>query len=261
MKKIIIGLLAIIIIYLVFTKDTPITNQEISLQNNSIHQGELILINKDYKLEQDPINLVHIPTDLASNVLVDSDYLLESDLIQPLQRMFEVAAQDGVDHFIINSAYRSGKLQQQLFEKNGADYALPSGYSEHQTGLALDIGSTTGTMDQTTEGKWLAKHAAEFGFILRYPENKVDVTGISFEPWHFRYVGLPHSVMMQEKDLALEEYMDFLKDKKDYTMKIDGVTYFVQYEQQAASTKIPNAQSFRVSGDNINGFIITSIIE
>lgn len=220
MKKIIISLLIIIFCYQFFINDSPALKQEISLHDQSVYNGDLILINKETKLQQDPTNLTSIPENFAKNILVDSEYRVQQDLFEPLQRMFEAAQEDGIHHFKINSAYRSGKLQQQLYEKNGADYALPSGYSEHQTGLSIDIGSTQGTMDKTMEGEWLAEHATDFGFVLRYPENKVDITGIAFEPWHFRYVGLPHSVIMKKEDLTLEEYIEFLKEKKNTQRKL-----------------------------------------
>lgn len=260
MKKIIIAALTILLGYQFFLKDSPALEQEIPLHDQSIYNGELILINKGTKLQQDPTNLTMIPTALANNVLVDSEYWVAQDILEPLRRMFNAAESDGIHHFKINSAYRSGKLQQQLYEENGGDYALPSGYSEHQTGLSVDIGSTQGTMENANEGKWLAKHAVDFGFILRYPANKVNVTGIAFEPWHFRYVGLPHSVIMQQKDLALEEYIKFLKQEKKYTKKFNGVNYFVQYVEKNDVIKIPDTNNFDISGDNQNGFIVTSVV-
>lgn len=244
------------------TSLSPELNQEISLHGKSLYSGDLVLINKERKLHQDPTNLTTIPENFSQNVLIDSDYKVQQNLIGPLKRMFEAAQEDGVQHFKINSAYRSGVFQQQLYEKKGAAYALPPGYSEHQTGLSIDIGSTQGTMDKAIEGEWLAKHAAEFGFILRYPQNKADITGISFEPWHFRYVGLPHSVIMKQKNLSLEEYIAFLKDRKRYSAKVEGVNYFIQYVgKNTDQTKIPNTTKFEVSGDNLDGFIITSVID
>ena len=264
MKKLILAIILAVIGYqFLFNKEikAPDLPQQISLEQHAISQGDLILVNREVKLQQDPINLAQIPIDIASNVIVDSKFLLENQAMKPLKQLFEAAQQDGMQHFIINSAYRSGKLQQQLFEENGEAFALPSGYSEHQTGLAIDIGSTEGKMENVAEGKWLEENAHQFGFILRYPKNKVDVTGISYEPWHFRYVGLPHSVTMQEKELALEEYIDFLKKEQSYTTKVKGTTYFVQYTDRRKKVNIPNTANFKVSGDNENGYIITSIIE
>ncbi|RIJ62825.1 M15 family metallopeptidase [Rummeliibacillus sp. POC4] len=261
MKKIIIALMIILFCYQFFINDSPKLNQEISLQDKSPYNGDLILINKDFKLQQEPTNLTIIPKDLTENVLIDLEYKVQQSLIEPLKQMFEAAQEDDIQHFKINSAYRSGKLQQQLYEQKGAEYALPSGSSEHQTGLSIDIGSTQGTMDKTMEGKWLEEHATDYGFILRYPENKVDITGIAFEPWHFRYVGLPHSIIMKQKDMSLEEYIKFLEDEKDYTAKVNGVKYYVQYVENTNQAKIPDSTKHEVSGDNLNGFIITSILK
>ncbi|MCH7321473.1 M15 family metallopeptidase [Solibacillus sp. MA9] len=264
MKKLLFAIIIAVIGYQFFTKEqvaAPDLPQTIPLETFAISSGDLVLVNRDTQLQQDPTNLAQIPTDIAANVVVDSKFMLENQVMQPLQQLFEAAQQDDIHHFIINSAYRSGQLQQQLFEENGAAYALPSGFSEHQTGLSLDIGSTAGKMENTAEGKWLEQNAPKFGFILRYPKHKVDVTDINYEPWHFRYVGLPHSVTMQEKDFALEEYISYLKKEQSYTTKVNDTTYFVQYTTNSTTVNIPNTSIFNVSGDNQNGYIITSIIE
>ncbi len=104
----------------------------------------------------------------------------------------------------------------------GADYALPAGYSEHNSGLSLDIGSGLTQMDRAPEGKWIEKNAWKYGFILRYPSDKTDVTGIQYEPWHIRYAGLPHSTIMQKMNLALEEYLDYLKEEESISASIEG---------------------------------------
>lgn len=85
----------------------------------------------------------------------------------------------------------------------GADYALPAGHSEHNLGLALDVGSTQMKMDKAPEGEWIEENSWKYGFILRYPLDKTDVTGIQYEPWHIRYVGLPHSAIIREMNLDL----------------------------------------------------------
>ena len=90
----------------------------------------------------------------------------------------------------------------------------PPGASEHQLGLALDV-SINGKLEEefgdTPEGKWIRDNCHNFGFILRYPANKTKITGISYEPWHLRYVGQPHASIMFEMDFTLEEYLEFLR--------------------------------------------------
>ncbi|MCP1144856.1 M15 family metallopeptidase [Lysinibacillus endophyticus] len=259
MKKIIISTFILISSYFFFYEDSSSTiENEFSIQvnSNSIHNGNLIVVNKDTKLQHDPTNLTVIPKNFANNVLIDSDYYIEEGILEPLRQMFQAAESDGIYHFRINSAYRDEQLQAQLYEENGSDYAQPAGFSEHQTGLAVDIGSTQGTMDTATEAAWLAEHAAEFGFILRYPAHKIHITGISFEPWHYRYVGLPHSIIMKEKDLTLEEYITLLKQKKEYSQEVNGVNYFIQYEEELVN---PETNYFDISGDNQNGYIVTTV--
>ncbi|MBU5494611.1 D-alanyl-D-alanine carboxypeptidase family protein, partial [Enterococcus sp. S177_ASV_20] len=108
---------------------------------------------------------------------------------------------------IINSGYRDFDEQSVLYQEMGAEYALPAGYSEHNSGLSLDVGSSLTKMERAPEGKWIEENAWKYGFILRYPEDKTELTGIQYEPWHIRYVGLPHSAIMKEKNFVLEEYM------------------------------------------------------
>ena len=86
----------------------------------------------------------------------------------------------------------------------------------------MDIGSTQQSIDRSPEGKWLKEHAWAHGFILRYPQDKTEITGIQYEPWHFRYVGQPHSMIMKELNLTLEEYLDYLKDQSSYRTTVEG---------------------------------------
>lgn len=264
MKKIIFILIFAVIGFQFFATEqvgAPDLPQQLSLASYSVSNGDLVLVNRDIALQNEPGNLAPIPADIAKNVIVNSEYFLEEQAIAPLQQLFEAAAEDGIEHFIINSAYRSGKLQKQLFEQIGADYALPAGYSEHQTGLSIDIGSTVGKMENVAEGKWMEEHAAEFGYILRYPKHKVDITGIEYEPWHFRYIGLPHSVVMKQHDFVFEEYIAYLKEKQFYKLKLDDTTYFVHYTDNKTSVNTLESTNVKVSGDNVGGYIITSVLE
>lgn len=259
MKKTIVVLLTCFIVYQLYVSRTPALTQSISLKEVSVHQGDLVLINKQTKIQQDPRNLSAVAKQV-SETSVEPDVLLEDHVATALHRMMQRAKKVGIDHFRINSAYRSGKLQQALYEEYGADFALPAGHSEHQTGLSVDIGSTRGKMKQSKEGRWLAKHAHQFGFIIRYPKGKESVTGISFEPWHIRYVGLPHSTKMYEENWVLEEYLNYLKQEHTYQIQTAGHTYFVQYTKHHA-LKIPDTPVFDVSGTNTKGFIVTSRLQ
>jgi D-alanyl-D-alanine dipeptidase/carboxypeptidase len=121
--------------------------------------------------------------------------------------------------------YRTEKEQRRLWEyslkENGLAYtkqfvALP-GCSEHQLGLAIDVGLANENNDPicprfhgSSAAELFLQHMMDFGFILRYPEDKQEITGISYEPWHFRYVGLPHSQIISTQKWTLEEYHHYL---------------------------------------------------
>jgi len=155
-------------------------------------------------------------------------------IIPELQQMMQAAKKDGVS-LVIRSPYRDYERQIYLFNRKVKAYmkkkmsyleayrttaqavTIP-GASEHQVGLALDITSDTYTtltegFSETEAGKWLAQHSYEYGFILRYPDGKEDITGISFEPWHFRYVGKTAAKYMFDNDLTLEEFTVKLNDQ------------------------------------------------
>ena len=124
------------------------------------------------------------------------------------------AAADGLSVYPI-SAYRSYEYQAELYNRYAARdgreeadrYSARPGHSEHQTGLAVDVNSLAYSFADTPEGIWLAAHCAEYGFILRYPEGKEEITGYRYEPWHIRYLGKETARAVTESGLTLEEYL------------------------------------------------------
>lgn len=232
--------------------------------SKEVHKGDLLLVNKEYAVHEDGImkDIVNLGEqgDLTDGiVLLDRNTYLSKRVAKKFKIMIKDAADDGVNRFVISSGYRDLEKQEQLYKEHGADYALPAGYSEHNLGLSLDIGSTEKEMKNAEEGKWLQKNAWKYGFILRYPSNKTGVTGIQYEPWHFRYVGLPHSVIMYENDWVLEEYLDGLKNKGHISVDIENKQYDVSYypaSKQAIEIEV--GHEYDISGDNIGGIIVTN---
>lgn len=240
------------------------SDHTVEVGNDQIYQGDLLLVNKDHPVHAagvtpDVVNLFQNKELVQGYGLLDNTIQLSQGVAQQFRTMIEAAGRDGVRHFLISSGYRNEEDQNRLYEDKGADYALPAGYSEHNLGLSLDIGSSEKAMDQADEGKWLKKNASTYGFILRYPKDKSDITGIQYEPWHYRYVGLPHSVIMQEKNFTLEQYLDFLKAQKTYTTSINHKEYEVSYYPIVNNTMIlvPKDREYEVSGNNIDGVIMT----
>lgn len=161
-----------------------------------------------------PVN----PQDFEPGDLVEVpvEYTNEPELRQvasdAVVAMFDAAFAEAGLELASNSAYRSYSAQENVYDGDDATTARP-GFSEHQTGLSIDIGPSSGecSLDvcfaDTPEGIWLRDNAHRFGFILRYPADKTDITGYTFEPWHFRYVGTDLANEMRETGITtLEEF-------------------------------------------------------
>ena len=115
----------------------------------------------------------------------------------------------------MSSAFRSYDYQNTLYNnyvswygKEQADtFSARAGYSEHQTGLAIDVNTIDDSFAYTPEAVWLAQHAHEYGFIIRYPKGKESITGYQYEPWHIRYLGIETATAVYNSGLTLEEYL------------------------------------------------------
>nr|WP_063856920.1 D-Ala-D-Ala carboxypeptidase VanY-Pt [Paenibacillus thiaminolyticus]ACV60627.1 D,D-carboxypeptidase [Paenibacillus thiaminolyticus] len=245
-------------------RGTSESTQTKTITNEQIYQGNLLLFNSKYPVRQesvksDIVNLSKHNELINGYGLLDTNIYMSKGIAQKFSEMVNDALKEGVSHFIINSGYRDFDEQSVLYQEMGADYALPAGYSEHNSGLSLDVGSSLTKMERAPEGKWLKENAWKYGFILRYPKDKTDVTGIQYEPWHIRYVGFPHSAIMKEKNFALEEYMDFLKEQKSITTTIDHQVYKIFYYPISQNTTIhvPANGQYEISGNNMDGVIVT----
>lgn len=132
-----------------------------------------------------------------------------------LSEMFQAAKAEGISLEVI-SGYRSYSRQNTLYNnyvaRDGAaaadTYSARPGYSEHQTGLAFDLNSLEESFGETKEGIWLREHCWEYGFIIRYPKEKEEITGYVYEPWHVRYLGKDTAKSVFESGLCLEEYLN-----------------------------------------------------
>ncbi|MBT2760195.1 M15 family metallopeptidase [Paenibacillus sp. ISL-20] len=243
----------------------PSAAQTIRVTDEQVTRGDLVLVNKDHPLDpgavpKDIVTLFENKDLMHGYVVLDNTIRLSRSVAEKFGDMVEAAGEDGVNRFMISSGYRDEGEQEQLYREKGSDYALPPGYSEHNLGLSMDIGSTQQSIDRSPEGKWLKEHAWAHGFILRYPEDKTEITGIQYEPWHFRYVGQPHSMIMKELNLTLEEYLDYLKEQSSYTTTVEGKEYEIKYvpvTSKDMEIEIPAGSEYEISGNNIDGIIVT----
>lgn len=238
--------------------------KKVEIPVEQIYQGNLLLVNSNYpvhnkSIKSDSINLYARDELVKGYRLFNSEIYLSEDIASKFSDMVLDAGKDGVSSFLITSGFRGFDEQTKLYEEMGSNRALPAGYSEHNLGLSLDVGSTQGKMEVAPEGEWIAENAWKYGFTLRYPKGKTDITGIMNEPWHIRYVGLPHSVIMKEKNFVLEEYLDYLKEEKYISPTINGQKYEVFYYPVTENTTInvPANLRYEVSGNNMDGVIVT----
>ncbi len=144
----------------------------------------------------------------------------QAEMREALDNLIAGAAEDGIELRII-SEHRTYQYQEEVFNRyidsmgleGAATISAWPGASEHQTGLAVDLGASDGLCDldtcfeSTEEGKWLKENAHDYGFILRYPQGKRSITGYNYEPWHFRYIGVEPAVEIYNEDITLEEYL------------------------------------------------------
>lgn len=178
----------------------------------------LVLVNKLHAVSKNykPTDMVAIKGSYTTNQGLE----MKADAYKAFKKMRKAAKADGI-RFKICSAYRTYSTQKWLYNnylntmgKKLRDIrsAYP-GRSEHHTGYAIDLvtKSTGWTLTQdfakTSEGKWINKHCAEYGFIIRYPKGKTDITGYDYEPWHLRYVGVDAAEEITEQGITLEEYL------------------------------------------------------
>lgn len=186
--------------------------------NVDIEDWKMLLVNRDYILPDD------FEVELAPCITDDPDSLKLDYRVAPhYSAMYKAALEDGVELVPI-SGYRSVDRQKRNFENKidkylnqgygkieatqmAATIILPPGTSEHNAGLAMDICSLEQDFEETKEFRWLCENAADYGFILRYPEDKQDVTKIIYEPWHWRYVGVETAKAMKASGQCFEEYM------------------------------------------------------
>ncbi|MCR2821330.1 M15 family metallopeptidase [Lederbergia panacisoli] len=244
------------------SKDTS----HITIEKEHVYYGNLLLVGldnpvQDIGVQRDVIYLSGHPDYIQEYQLLDPAIMLSEMVAERFSAMVNAAKKDHVNHFMINSGFRSFEEQNQLYEEMGPAYALPAGFSEHNLGLALDIGSTLNKMEDAEEGKWLEKNSWKYGFILRYPKDKTAITGIQYEPWHFRYVGLPHSAIMFKKNYTLEQYLDYVKKKKSFSLRYEGKKYYISYYdfKGKPSIKAAVSRNYEISGDNKSGIIVTGV--
>ena len=175
------------------------------------YRGSILLVNESHRLSEDyvPEGLVNLYEQRHSFRLASTEIYLTRETYEAAERMFHAAEEANVNGFIITSGYRSYARQGEVYADSEPGKAQQPGASEHQTGLAFDVTAETNSgFESTPQYAWLMQNAHLYGFIQRYPANKADITGISYEPWHYRYVGVEAATRIHEQGITLEEFVE-----------------------------------------------------
>lgn len=243
---------------------------KITLYEKDIYSGSLILVN-----EYHPIKRVGVEN-LIPVTIEYPDILLESRTATMLSYLIKASRCES--DIVPVSGYRSYNEQVRIYEdsiiENGIDFtrkyvALPN-HSEHQTGMAIDLSKKEEEIDfirpnlpYTGVFRIFRGDASKYGFIERYQEGKESITNIAHEPWHFRYVGYPHSKVIYEHELSLEEYIDMLKGYsydsplivEDNNQKVH--IFYIKLSDDSITFSLPKDSIYQISGNNVDGFVVT----
>ncbi|MBE6600538.1 MAG: D-alanyl-D-alanine carboxypeptidase family protein [Ruminococcaceae bacterium] len=259
----------------------PVKYIEESYSSDDVHKGDLILVKEGYKYSfPSDDDIVQILANKNSSYIVrNGNQTLDANTLEQFNKfMIALEADTGFSDVQIYNGYRSYETQRDKYE--GYEDEVKAGYSEHHTGTAFDINIYVSAnyfkklTDNPEVYNYIISNAHKYGFIDRYPDAKKDITGVEHDftmketsrPTHLRYVGYAHAYYMSQNDLCLEEYLDELRTNYSYEGKHlnfvgdNGNTYEVYYVASSAEqTKVPvpTNYDYTVSGDNMNGFIVT----
>lgn len=216
----------------------PVSSSSSSSSASSEPQPQKIDPNDDWRLML--VNADHLLPEgyTFEKAIIEDNFTFDARAAQALTEMLEAGRAAGYSLRIV-STYRTVERSDYLYTSKISEYqalgyseedaaveaarwVAPPRQSEHNAGLAIDVvsrdydqvyGDLMHEFEDFPAFTWLSEHCVEFGFILRYPEDKQEITGITYEPWHYRYVGVEHAQKMQELDLCLEEYWDYLLEQ------------------------------------------------
>ena len=243
-----------------YAKQTLLTRQvPVNEINNTRH---LELINHNFPITQEPHK--NSLTTTYPQVASSSDsMLLNIAALDALTEMLRDAQQNApFETLCLTSGYRDLQKQISLYEQAvDKSYVQQPNHSEHQSGLAADIWVMEVEGDdisQTQTGQWLKENSWQYGYILRYAQDKTNITKISAESWHFRYIGKPHAWFSWKNNLCFEEYISHLKETGGYRATYNGITYTVLYVlPNDGIVNVPDHANYSISSDNTGGYLIT----
>jgi len=238
----------------ILVTETEVTGKEYSLTELQAMEQvrfnqSLMLINTDYMLPEDFV--------AETEEYRDSGVNMNSCITEAYGELSDAVKEIIGDNLFVSSGIRDKEHQQKLYEEQPDTATIP-GASEHETGLCMDVYVACYAGDSflnSKAGKFVNEHCDEYGFIIRYPSYGEEETGIRFEPWHIRYVGFPHSEIIYNNSLTLEEYIFSLKE--DVCYEAEGYLILRQKEKEGKLQIPADCKEYVVSPDNTGCYIIT----
>lgn len=243
------------------TETEPAENKNVlQLSADQQKNGTLILVDQSH-----PYAGTQTFSDFSANTNEnikprDTALAIQPEILEPMGSLFsDYAAAQGWSNLQIDS---TTDASMSLYSN-----ALP----DRASGYGFDIGLITSTGEVVPYiqkcNEWMISNSWEYGFIVRYPSDKTEITGVTYAPHHFRYVGKVHAAIMHQNSFCLEEYLDYLQS---YTMESGGLNYadennsysiyYIQADENgSASVELPEDTTYQVSGDNRGGFILTVV--
>ena len=239
--------------------------KKIILKKEDIGKGYLILVNSNYKISNSDIVLAEFNDKYKE---IKLEYIARNTLLYVLNKVLKIN-----NEIIPISGYRTLEEQIKIYndslQNNGENYtkkyiAIPNA-SEHQTGLAIDLALNQKNIDFICPKfpyygicQEFRNISQDYGFIERYKEDKINITQIAKEEWHFRYVGYPHSKIITENNFCLEEYIDYLRNFIYPTnpLYFEGYKiFYIPYKDEDINLSLN--EEYTMSGNNVDGFILT----
>ena len=241
----------------------PTGDKTISVPANDVHTGNLLLVDSAHPLTSTPATTPFLNITYDHFRLPTKNLTINNEMIEPLVSMF--------NDFYKVSNFGNTMIYCTMNSTTAAAYSAV--IPERLTGLTIDLAvwddavSSHTPFTGTDKFAWFPQHAAEYGFVLRFADDKSAITGQSGCTWHYRYVGVPHATYMSAQNLCLEEYLELLKNEHSYEkqhLMVDagGTSYEVYYYPAAVGAtatdvSVPADADYVISGDNLSGYIIT----
>ena len=214
---------------------------------NVAYDQTMMLINLDRPL----------PKDYQADVVEYNGAKMHPSMVERYIALRDTVKEETDIRIYVSSDFRTAEEQSELLEYYGTDRAAPVGCSEHEAGLALDVYAPRNSSYEflrSSAGRMVNSICHEYGFIIRYEVDKTEVTGFDYEPWHLRYVGIPHAELIANSGLAYEEYIEAIEPETWYSYKNYRILRTSNIEELALPTSFT---SCHISPDNTGYYVVT----